>query len=451
MDPFWKRVWFGPLEPGWFNFFETAARRFAVFWPAVMLFSITASAFMSLCVLGCWLMSGRFGEKWRLVRSNPVALASLAIGLLSLVGCLYGDADRTDVIKSLKNESNFFIVALCVTLFDKAFYRDAAIALLHGGIPILIGIKICLIAAYGVESEPALFWPVDYVTFGLIVIVWILLIVYRPFSWKALWPADKTAAFAESGASEAEDSSASAPARWRKFARPLLVCLLILFLLTLNRGRTVHLCLLAAAAVVLVRNFRWKELAKGFAMVAALLAVAVACFPLVRLRFVEAYRQAVEFQADKTSVFTGEQSSVGRRLFMYQYGLISAMEHPWLGAGTGGIPGDYDKQLAPFRSIAGTQWQGRIDNPHCEYLTMSMQFGFIGLLGYCAWLATLWLYSSRNSWPWSLLGRCMAAMITLSTVFSSHMSNTRTGCFYALMLAIFFSAANRSKKEPRGA
>jgi O-antigen ligase len=439
VDSFWRRVWFGPLEPGWFNFFETAARRFAVFWPAVMLFSITASAFMSLCVLGCWLMSGRFAEKWRIVRSNPVALASLAIGLLSLAGCLYGAADRADVVKSLKNESNFFIVALCLTLFDKAFYRDAAIALLHGGVPILIGIKLFLIAVYGVESEPALFWPVDYVSFGLIVIVWILLIVYRPFSWKALWSAEMTAPLAE---------AASWRAKWRKFARPLLICLLILFLLTLNRGRTVHLCLLAVAVVILVRNFRWKELAKGFALVAALLAFAVACFPLVRLRFVEAYRQAAEFQADNTSVFTGEQSSVGRRLFMYKYGVKSAMEHPLLGAGTGGIPGEYDKQLVRFHRDADVQWQGRIENPHCEYLTMLMQFGFVGLLGYCAWLAALWLYSSRNSWPWNLLARCMAAMITLSTIFSSHMSNTRTGCFYALMLAIFFSAANREEKEP---
>ena len=91
----------------------------------------------------------------------------------------------------------------------------------------------------------------------------------------------------------------------------------------------------------------------------------------------------------------------------------------------------------------------RIDNPHCDYLKIMIQFGIAGLIAWLAWMGTLWYYSSRIAWPWSLLGRCTAAMIAISNLSFSHMSNSRTGCFYALMLALFLGGARAAEKEPR--
>jgi len=238
---FYSRVWFGPLEPGWFNFFDTASRRFAVFWPMVLFFSITGSAFVTFCVLICWLLSGHFAEKWRIIRSNPVALASLGMWLLSLVGCLYTTANQADMLKSLQNASNFFILAMCITLFDKALYRDAAIAIFHLGAPFLLGIKIFLIAKYGIESETVSTIIIDYVTLGIIVITWILLIMYRPFSWNSPWSADKTASTPEIGAADvasiATEHSPDRPkSKWGIVPRLFLVLSLIPYFWSRTRG-----------------------------------------------------------------------------------------------------------------------------------------------------------------------------------------------------------------------
>jgi hypothetical protein len=446
---FWTRVWFGPHEPGWFNFFDTAARRFAIFWPAVLIFSITGSAFMSLCVLGCWMLSGHWAEKWQTVRSNPVALASLGMGLLALVGCLYGTASQSDMLRSLKNASNFFIIVMCITLFDKAAYRDMAIDIFHLAAPVLLCIKIFLIVKFGNDSRMAQVEILDYVVLGIIVITWILLILYRPFSWKPPWLAKKTMSASELSADSSVTEASSFYLKMKSVvdARIILVLLLILFLLVTNNGRTVYLCLSAVLAVIFARNFRWKDIAKASAIFLTLLLIITACFPLVRKRCMLAYQEAVEFQADNSSVFTGKESSVGRRLFMYKYGLKIASMHPIFGAGTGSIAAEYDKQLVSFNRKDDSTWQGRIIDSHCEYLSMLIQFGIVGLIGYVGWLAVLWYYSSIIVWPWNLLGRCMVTMIAISTLFSSHMSNARTGCFYALMLAIFFSVETRSKEK----
>lgn len=448
---FWTRVWFGPHEPGWFNFFDTAARRFAVFWPMVLFFSITGSAFMALCVLGCWLLSGHWAEKCQTIRSNPVALASLGISLLFLVGCLYSTASRPDMLNSLRHASNFFVVAVCVTLFDKAAYRDAAIDIFHLGAPVLLCIKIFLIVKFGNESVMALMQMIDYVTLGIIFVTWILLILYRPFSRKLPWSTKKT--MSASSASEISgDSSVREASPFYKMksgmvVRLIMVLLLILFLLATNKGRTVYLCLAAVSGIILIPNFHWKVFAKGCAVVLALLLIVTTCFPLFRERWTLAYREAMEFQADNSVVFTGQDSSVGKRLFMYKYGLKIASKHPVFGTGTGSIAAEFDKQLVPFNRENDSKWRDRIDNPHCEYLAMLIQFGSVGLIAYVAWLGAQWYYSSRIVWPWSLLGRCMATMIAISTLFSSHMSIGRSGCFYALMLAIFFSAETRSTER----
>lgn len=350
------------------------------------------------------------------------------------------------MLQSLQKASNYFIIVMCITLFDKAAYRDAAIAIFHLGAPVLLCTKIFLIVKFGNESGTALMKIIDYVTFGIIVITWILLILYRPLSWKPSRSGKNTMSTSDIGvnSSVTEAWPFYVKTKTGLLARLILMLLLILFLLLANKGRTVYLCLSAVLAVLFVRNFHWKEIAKAGAVFLTLILIITACFPLVRERCMLAYQEAVEFQADNNNVFTGEESSVGRRLFMYKYGLKIASIHPVFGTGTGSIAAEFDKQLVHFDRKKDSKWQSRITDPHCEYLAMLIQFGIVGLIGYTGWLGAQWYYSSKIVWPWSLLGRCMAAMITLSTLFSSHMSNTRTGCFYALMLAIFFSGENRS-------
>ena len=303
----------------------------------VLIFSMTGSEFVAICVFGCWLLSGRYAVKWRAVRNNPVALASLGIVLLTLVGCCYSTANRADLLKGLLDGRNYFVVVVCITLFDKAFYRDAAIAVFHLGAAVLLCLKIVLTARYG--TQWASMAIVDYVTFGIAVVAWMLLILYRPFSWKQLWPAKESATAGERACLKCDSIVAGdLPFRFElksgTITQLILVLLLIIYLLGANPGRTVYLCLLAVLGIIGIRNLRWKTIAMGSALVLAVLLIGTDFFPRFRERWTSAYLETAEFQADNSIVFGDRVSSVGTRLFLYKYGLKIVAEHPFFGTGT---------------------------------------------------------------------------------------------------------------------
>ena len=75
-------------------------------WIAIALgFSIPISTALDNVLLGllvlCWMLGASFFSKWQVIRSNKVAILSLALFMLLALGLLYGESNPWDDLRYL--------------------------------------------------------------------------------------------------------------------------------------------------------------------------------------------------------------------------------------------------------------------------------------------------------------------------------------------------------------
>ena len=96
-------------------------------WTAVLLgFSLPLSTaldglLLALMVL-LWLLGNNFRVKYAMIRKNPVALASLVMCGIYLMGLLYGQVNKG----SLSDAKTFLLIPLMITLFQEERIRRYA-------------------------------------------------------------------------------------------------------------------------------------------------------------------------------------------------------------------------------------------------------------------------------------------------------------------------------------
>jgi O-antigen ligase len=126
------------------------------------------------------------------------------------------------------------------------------------------------------------------------------------------------------------------------------------------------------------------------------------------------------------------RTSVGYRLEFYDNTLKLIRDRPLLGAGTGGFPDAYKRQ------VAGTA-MAPAGHPHNEYLHLMAQLGIPGLV---ALLALFWV-------PWRLaprlplahegiLARGIVLTIAVGCVVNSLLLDHTEGLFFAWGLGVLF-------------
>ncbi|MDD2915777.1 MAG: O-antigen ligase family protein [Gallionella sp.] len=137
----------------------------------------------------------------------------------------------------------------------------------------------------------------------------------------------------------------------------------------------------------------------------------------------------------------GNETSVGIRMEFYYNTLHIIRQNPLLGVGTGGLPAAYAEQDKHFSL-------GRVDNPHNEYLMISVQTGIIGL--------ALLLYLFYAQWRFaplldSAFQRDAARGLVLATMtdslFNSPLLDHAPGLLFALMSATFFANLKASRNH----
>lgn len=130
---------------------------------------------------------------------------------------------------------------------------------------------------------------------------------------------------------------------------------------------------------------------------------------------------------------TSNATSIGERLEFYYNTIQIIRSHLMVGVGTGGFPEAYAKQVAGT-GIVPTH------NPHNEYLLLTVQGGFVGLLLMCYWLYMQW----RNAPRLENSLRCDAARglvitIAVSCLVNSSLLDHTEGLFFAFMGALLFA------------
>lgn len=233
----------------------------------------------------------------------------------------------------------------------------------------------------------------------------------------------------------------------RRFAWGLFALLAAFNVLFLVQGRTGYLVLLGLSGW-----FAWTSMARymhkrgsdwgwrqGVLILLAIITATLAAYhgsTRLHERVTQMMSEYQEWQPDH-----GKLTSVGQRLDFYSNTIEIVREHPLGGVGTGGFPAAFEQQTQG-KDILKT------NNPHNEYLLISVQAGIVGLslllyLFYTQWRCAPKLPSSFEQDA----ARGLVLMYVVNCMFNSALHDHADGLFFAFMTAVLFAGLKQEKQH----
>ncbi|MGH8570830.1 MAG: O-antigen ligase family protein, partial [Gammaproteobacteria bacterium] len=299
--------------------------------------------------LAFWIASGGYRAKLARIRAQPIALWSLALVLMLMLGVVYSSASLEQALDTLRSYRELLYIPLLLTVFNEEQWQR------RGYYAFLIAMALTLILSYcKLFGWPPLGPPKEAYTVFKGRIAHGLLMAYATYLWAEH--------FMQQG-------------RWR-WLWGILAALGMVNLLLMIGGRTGHFVFFALIVLFMYRHWRWQGLLASGLVVVGLVLVASYTSDIFRARM---GAMVNDLKRPEAKVIT----SGGVRLEFYSNTLGLIMRHPVLGGGTGSFIPEY-AELAKEKALYPT------DNPHNEFLLITTQVGLLGLvlllmLGYRQW------------------------------------------------------------------
>jgi O-antigen ligase len=127
------------------------------------------------------------------------------------------------------------------------------------------------------------------------------------------------------------------------------------------------------------------------------------------------------------------RTSIGQRFDWYRSGIQLIREKPILGHGTGSYP--YVQERVTINSKIK-----KTDNPHNEYLLITIQFGLVGLLLFFSLIAAQIFFSRQIPVKKQMLLHGVILAITSGSLINSLLFDSQQGHFYLFMSAALMTA-----------
>jgi O-antigen ligase len=355
-------------------------------------------------ILLLWIVSGDYRAKWEIMRRNPLAVASLILFGLYVLGLFHGKPS-TRVIFDV---SHFLLLALLIPLFDNARLRQHALwgfsssAFLLLMLSYLTWLHLLPQVSYLDIKVGNNVVIQDRITYGLFVSV-------AAYYW----------------AVEAVYSGSSR----KRMILLGLSALAVFNLLGIVNSMTAYVILTTLVCYFLIRQWRWKG-AIAFISVFVLLAAIAYSLPTSPLhqRVAEGVKEFRQWKPDEA-----QRTNQGARLEFYYNGLRVIGDHPFFGVGVGGFKEAYVKKIKDPDML-------RSDNPHNEYLLVATQLGLIGLAALLYLFYTQWRLAPRLPTPRdALLARGVVLAFMVGCLPNSFLTDYHEGAFFIWISALLFS------------
>lgn len=392
--------------------------------------SVPISVALDNVLLGLLLLGALFslGSIAHIARAHPVARAALLLFAALLFATAYGATPLKEAFSILaKYVDLLFIPVFIFFLSNESLRRKARYAF-------LAALALTLLVSYMVAWQilPVMQWMNISVTPD------------NPVIFHSHITQNNMMAFATFLALLEWRDAATSIRRigWGAFA--LLGAVNVLFMV---QGRTGYLILL-----VLLGWFAWKSLARhmhrsgrnwnwrhGSLVGLAFLATAFIAYHTSAQLHDRVALVVSEYQAWQPD--HGKLTSTGQRLDFYSNTLQIVKDHALLGVGTGGFPAAFAQQIQG-KDVMETQ------NPHNEYLMVSVQTGVLGLV--------LLLYLFYSQWRYAPLlptaieqdaARGLVLMYLVDCMFNSALHDHADGLFFAFMSAALFAGMKRESQH----
>ena len=127
------------------------------------------------------------------------------------------------------------------------------------------------------------------------------------------------------------------------------------------------------------------------------------------------------------------RTSIGQRFDWYRSGIKLISEKPILGHGTGSYPSVQER-------VTSNSKIKKTDNPHNEYLFITIQFGLVGLLLFFSLIAAQIFFSRQIPVKKQMLLHGVILAIASGSLINSLLYDSQQGHFYLFMSAALMTA-----------
>lgn len=360
-------------------------------------------------LLVAYCIGGGYRDKWRRVRNNPVAVASLSLFGLLAAGISYSSASLPTSFAVLNQYRELLLLPLAISVFNEERWRRRAYNAFIAAILVALAVSFAMRLEWLQPGAAGQEWVPfkSRIAYGFFLALAAYLMAHhllrsRVFRQQLFWGA--------------------------------AVSLTLFNLTFMVSGRTGHI-IFAALVLLLLYQYRaglrkyWPGLLAAFAVATAVLLAS----PAIRDR-----ANDIDLAASNP-----EQSSIGQRLIMWQTASRIIADHPVLGSGTGSFAGEYTKKSYDHPSI-------QTGNPHNEYLLIVAQLGVVGLGGFLLLLYRQMRESVALAQPYRFAAQGLVVAMAVGCLFNSFLYDHGEGHFFAIYAGMLFSGLGGQQPESAG-
>ncbi len=364
------------------------------------------STVVSIIVLSFWLLIADFKNDWALLKANRVALASVFIFGLHIVGLLWTE-DMIWGLNMLKKSAKFMMIPIFMLYVREEHIKYYISAF-------LLSIIFAVLCSYGIWFE--IIPPFKHATVANPA-TFMSHIVYNPFLVLATYILAYKIFF-----------EGKTP-NWLNLGNVFLLIAMTSNLF-ITGGRSGYVGFFAMICLFAFQYFNgrfYKVLICSIVICSSVFAVAFLSDGLFKKRIDKTIYNVMHYDEQK-------KTSVGLRLTWAINGFEVFLNHPLIGVGTGDLPNEMAK--THLINSPEVRWP---KNPHNMYIMEMVQFGILGLLG------LLGLFYSQIKWALSSnnclikhLGVALPFLYITINFAESYLSIHATGLMFAVMSAFLY-------------
>jgi len=355
----------------------------------------------ALITLVCWVFSGKVFELPQLMKRSPVALIATALFLLFVIGIFYSSANLFYSLEYFKKYRELIYLPMVISILSdnpqakiNAEYSFVIGSIILLFISFLMHFSLIPIHRYG----DSILFHITHSFFMAILAYWSAHYLFGSKQYRYLWLIVLVAAV--------YNTIFIAPGRTGMFVLFLLLLLFVFQRLSLKKQILAFFLIfsLFTGAFFISNNFS--------------------------TRLDEAWHEIVTYHHGTS------RTSLGQRLDWWNDSLELIKKRPLFGYGTGGFT------VAHNQLIKGTDIEPT-DNPHNEYLFITVQLGLIGLLLFLTLFITQWMCSNKLPDKDKFLVQGIVLAMAAGCLMNSFLFDSHQGHFYAFLSGIFFAASPR--------
>ena len=203
----------------------------------------------------------------------------------------------------------------------------------------------------------------------------------------------------------------------------LILIAVYVFSLSINMGRIGYFAFVFLSPWILFNILGRKNI---------LLIVAALCTLIVILSLSRTVQDRTKLAVEEINAYYSgsKNTSVGRRLYMWEGAFKMILENPLLGVGTGG----YQRALAQYRDDPSLP---DIIHPHNTFLYVASSYGIVGLLSF-SWLFIIFLkkgWSARETIE-GFASLSYGAVLLIGSLTDTQILSVSTGILFALLTGL---------------